>query len=85
MVNSPLIRPYFPGGGGTGGVPLGSHDISYEKKQQKTFLRTSEFLSFQTKKVAALVVRCLCSKHAPRTFVHFESTKITQELEPKVP
>ena len=27
MVNSPLIRPYFLGGGGTGGVPLGSHDI----------------------------------------------------------
>ena len=26
MVNSPLIRPYFLGGGGTGGVPLGSHD-----------------------------------------------------------
>ena len=28
MVNSPLIRPYFLGGGGIGGVPLGSHDIS---------------------------------------------------------
>ena len=27
MVNSPLIRPYFLGGGGIGGVPLGSHDI----------------------------------------------------------
>ena len=26
MVNSPLIRPYFLGGGGTGGVPLGSHE-----------------------------------------------------------
>ena len=26
MVNSPLIRPYFLGGGGIGGVPLGSHD-----------------------------------------------------------
>ena len=26
MVNSPLIRPYFWGGGGTGGVPLDSHE-----------------------------------------------------------
>ena len=27
MVNSPLIRPYFlGGGGGIGGVPLDSHD-----------------------------------------------------------
>ncbi len=26
MVNSPLKRPYFLGGGGIGGVPLGSHD-----------------------------------------------------------
>ena len=26
MVNSPLIRPYFLGGGGTGGVPLGPHE-----------------------------------------------------------
>ena len=26
MVNSPLIRPYFLGGGGIGGVPLDSHD-----------------------------------------------------------
>ncbi len=26
MVNSPLIRPCFLGGGGIGGVPLGSHD-----------------------------------------------------------
>ena len=24
--NSPLIRPYFLGGGGIGGAPLGSHD-----------------------------------------------------------
>ena len=29
MVNSPLIRPYFLGGGGTGGVPLGSHDVFF--------------------------------------------------------
>ena len=28
MVNSPLIRPYILGGGGTGGVPLGSHDYN---------------------------------------------------------
>ena len=27
MVNSPLIRPYFLGGDGIGGVPLDSHDI----------------------------------------------------------
>ena len=27
MVNSSLIRPYFLGGGGLGGVPLGSHEI----------------------------------------------------------
>ena len=27
MVNSPLIRHYFLGGGGTGGVPLGSQDF----------------------------------------------------------
>ena len=26
MVNSPLIRPYFLGGGGIGGGTLGSHD-----------------------------------------------------------
>ena len=26
MVNGPLIRPYFLGGGGLGGVPLGSHE-----------------------------------------------------------
>ena len=26
MVNSPLIRPYFLGGGGIGGVPLDSHE-----------------------------------------------------------
>ena len=26
MVNSPLIKPYFLGGGGIGGVPLDSHD-----------------------------------------------------------
>ena len=25
---SPLIRPYFLGGGGIGGVPLGSHEFS---------------------------------------------------------
>ena len=30
MVNSPLIRPYFLGGGvAFGGVPLDSHDIMY--------------------------------------------------------
>ena len=29
MVNSPLIRPYFLGGGGIGGVPLGSHDTRF--------------------------------------------------------
>ena len=29
MVNSPLIWPYFLGGGGIGGVPLGSHDSMY--------------------------------------------------------
>ena len=28
MVHSPFIRPYFLGGGGTGGAPLGSHDIT---------------------------------------------------------
>ena len=27
MVNCPLIRPYFLGGGGIGGVPLDSHEI----------------------------------------------------------
>ena len=27
--NSPLIRPYFLGGGGIGGVPLDSHHISF--------------------------------------------------------
>ena len=27
MVNSPLIRPYFGGGGGIGGGTLNSHDI----------------------------------------------------------
>ena len=26
MVNNPLIRPYFLGGGGIGGVPLDSHE-----------------------------------------------------------
>ncbi len=26
VVNNPLIRPYFLGGGGIGGVPLDSHD-----------------------------------------------------------
>ncbi len=26
MVNSPLIGPYFLGGGGIGGVPLDCHD-----------------------------------------------------------
>ena len=30
MVNSPLITPYFLGGGGIGGVLLGSHDICEE-------------------------------------------------------
>ena len=28
VVNNPLIRPYFLGGGGIGGVPLDSHDIN---------------------------------------------------------
>ena len=32
VVNSPLIRPYFLGGGGIGGVPLGFHD-RYRTKQ----------------------------------------------------
>ena len=27
MVNSPLIRPYFLGGVGIGGVPLDSHEF----------------------------------------------------------
>ena len=27
MVNNPLVRPYFLGGGGIGGVPLDSHDV----------------------------------------------------------
>ena len=27
VVNNPLIRPYFLGGGGIGGVPLDSHDF----------------------------------------------------------
>ena len=27
MVNSPLIRPHFLGGGGIGGVPLGSQGL----------------------------------------------------------
>ncbi len=27
VVNSPLIGPYFLGGGGIGGVPLDFHDI----------------------------------------------------------
>ncbi len=26
MANNPLIRPYFLGGGGIGGVPLDSHE-----------------------------------------------------------
>ena len=30
MVNNPLIRPYFLGGGGIGGVPLDSHDLTME-------------------------------------------------------
>ena len=30
VLNNPLIRPYFLGGGGIGGgVPLGSHDINH--------------------------------------------------------
>ena len=28
MVNRPLIRPYLLGGGGIGGVPLDSHEMS---------------------------------------------------------
>ena len=28
MVNSPLIRPYFLGGGGLGGVPLDCHEYN---------------------------------------------------------
>ena len=28
VVNNPLIRPYSLGGGGVGGVPLNSHDVS---------------------------------------------------------
>ena len=28
VVNNPLIRPYFLGGGGIGGVPLDSHDFA---------------------------------------------------------
>ena len=28
VVNNPLIRPYFLGGGGLGGVPLDSHDTN---------------------------------------------------------
>ena len=28
MVNKPLIRPYFLGGVGIGGVPLDSHDLT---------------------------------------------------------
>ncbi len=33
MVNSPLIRPYFLGGGGIGGVPLDSHENCWDKNQ----------------------------------------------------
>ena len=35
MVNSPLIRPYFLGGGGIGGVPLGSHESISQGSKQK--------------------------------------------------
>ena len=28
MVNNPLIRPYFLGGSGIGGVPLDSHEFT---------------------------------------------------------
>ena len=40
MVNSPLIRPYFLGGGGIGGVPLDSHDIL---KQRKLSIATFDY------------------------------------------
>ena len=30
MVFTSLIRPYFLGGGGIGGVPLGSHELRYQ-------------------------------------------------------
>ncbi len=32
VVNNPLIRPYFLGGGGIGGVPLDSHDTIWYNK-----------------------------------------------------
>ena len=52
MVNSPLIRPAISGGGGTGGVPLGSHDFIlkkskiFEKEQQLFDLSRPLFIGF---------------------------------------
>ena len=42
MVNSPLIRPYFLGGGGIGGGTLGSHDNKANKKLPKFVSRKKE-------------------------------------------
>ena len=39
MVNSPLIRPYFLGGGGIGGGTLDSHDSRFDALLTWTELR----------------------------------------------
>ncbi len=36
VVNSPLIRPYFLGGGGIGRVSLNSHEYTYQLKRHET-------------------------------------------------
>ena len=41
MVNSPLIRLYFLGGGGIGGVPLGSHELRLVSGQFRGFVAAS--------------------------------------------
>ena len=43
MVNSPLIRPYFLGGGGIGGVPLDSHDKKQRREKPAFFPKVSTF------------------------------------------
>ena len=50
MVNSPLIRPYFLGGGGIGRVPLGSHDMNLSFLPITHMYRPENWIPFLTKK-----------------------------------
>ena len=48
MVDSPLIRPYFLGGGGIGGVCLGSHESTGPRRHAGTCIDSRRMWSLTT-------------------------------------